>query len=149
VPESLASRNSRNLSPCQPTNSTGSFFRALFANPAAVGLDADNIEDIIHGMVHRLTRPQQPLPILRREDHAVTRELLAEQVDLEPEELELGISPSRPGLREQSKDHLNPSRQHRSTLHLVARKSSIDRSPTFWTAAAAMQGEAVLLSRES
>jgi len=123
-----------------PADLTGCPAALLFTNPSAIGLDGDNLQDIIHGMAHGGTSTKQPKSIPRRKDDPVAGDLLAKQLDLKPEELKLGIPPHRPSLGQEGQKHLKPSRQHDSSLRRVRRKCRNDRCPIFWTTSEGTQG---------
>ena len=61
-------------------------------------------------------------------------------VELKPEEADLGVAPCRPPLPQQHPQRHHPSRQHRSGLLHADRKSSKDKGPAFRTAAGGMRG---------
>lgn len=133
-PADQGAQRRRHTSPA--TDPTGLATVGLLAKPALVCLDTDDPEDLIDLMVDRRSAFQQPLPILRREDHAIPRHFLPQQFDLKLEESQPGVAPGRPGLRDDHYQHHQPLRQYLASPRFDHRKFNRDRCPTFWTTAA-------------
>lgn len=102
------------------------------AEPALIGLDTDDADEIICHMPDRLAEFEQPRPFLRRHDHPVARQPGSKDLDLRHHEPHPGVAAGRIGLDQQVPEQQPPRLNHDSDLRPASRKSSTDNSPTLW-----------------
>ncbi len=73
----------------------------LLSQPAAIGLDIDDIQGMLYGMRHLGTNLHQSSPLQRIGNNSIARQPRLQQLDLKLKEADLSIASGRPGLLEQ------------------------------------------------